>query len=80
MQEPSIRLGCRFCDRDDKDFLTAEQLELAKAEGWTDIEPNQTEEAALQTYDHPSAEPPGFSVFDWQTHEGTCPDCQDEDS
>ena len=75
-----IRLGCQHCDRSDKDGITAEQLEQAIAEGWTDIEPVQTEEEAEKTYEDPSEQPPGFCVLEWETHLGTCPDCQDEDA
>jgi hypothetical protein len=68
-----IRLACLYCSRDDCDGIE----DLAEAPGWTDIQEVQTFAESCQTYDDPADAPPGFSIFDWWTHLGTCPECQD---
>lgn len=72
----AIRLGCAGgCLRDDCDGIR----EIPP--GWTDITEHQSLKDALSTYDDPGdPEPPkGYSVLDWETHFGICPDCQDVD-
>ncbi len=79
MDSATIRLACEACGRDDKDFITPEQLEQCKAEGWTDINQVQSFEESCRTYDDPAEAPDGFDVTAWYTHVGTCPDCQTEE-
>ncbi len=67
-----IRLGCRNCDRDDMDLITAAQLRAAKKAGWQDVDRVQTFAQACRTYDDPADAPPGYSVLDWWTHLGIC--------
>jgi hypothetical protein len=74
----TIRLACLDCDRQDKDKITAEQLEQCKAEGWTDIAKTQSYEQSCRTYDNPADAPEGYDVTAWYTHLGVCPDCQEE--
>ena len=64
-----IRLGCHRCDRDDFDGVET----LPK--DWCDIQEVQSYEDAMHEI---SANDPG-SAFDWQTHLGTCPECQVHD-
>lgn len=73
--DATVRLACSACDRSDKDYITAQGLEQAVTEGWTDIEEVQSYEAACRevAVDDKS----GASVFEWWTTLGTCPDCQD---
>ena len=78
LDETSIRLACASCDRDDMDGITPEQLEQAKAQGWTGIEDVQSHDDSMQTYDNPDDAPAGFDITAWYTHLGTCPDCQDD--
>lgn len=67
-----IRLACAYCSRDDCDGIT----NLKAAVGWTDIGRVQSYRQACKTYDDPSKAPAGYSIFDWWTHLGVCPDCQ----
>ncbi len=69
----TIRLGCVACDRDDKDFINAEELEVCKAEGWTDITEQRSYAEASRIVEFGD---PTMSVFDWETHLGICPDCK----
>lgn len=71
----TIRLACSVCDRDDMDGITPDQLAELLLDGWEDISAYQSFEDSCRTYDHPADEPPGYSVFDWFTHLGTCPEC-----
>lgn len=64
-----IRLACLICDREDCDGIKCVPKD------WHDVERVQTLRQARKTYDDPSKAPPGFSVFDWWTHLGVCPDC-----
>ena len=45
---------------------------------WTDIEEVRSLRDALSTYDDEGDPdpPPGFSLCDWETHCGLCPECQ----
>ena len=52
MTTANIRLACEQCDRDDKDYITPEQLEQCKAEGWMDINEVQSFEESTRTYEH----------------------------
>ncbi len=65
-----IRLSCSKCFRDDFDGV-----KLFPG-GWLGIEEVQSLEASLTTYEDGETEPPGYSVFDWETHSGLCPECQ----
>lgn len=72
-KEGPVRLVCRGCNQ---------QLDGIPAvpEGWRDVNEVQSLESSLTTYDGPDdpTPPRGYSVFDWETHEGLCPDCPDE--
>lgn len=71
MVTTKIRLACQYCFRDDCDMIN----EIPP--GWTDVSEEQTFEQACATYDGPGeTPPPGFSLFDWFTHLGTCPECK----
>ncbi len=58
----NIRLACEQCDRDDKDFITPEQLEQCKAEGWADINEVRSFEEATRTCDQRADDPDGFDI------------------
>ena len=62
LDDTTIRLACGACDRDDMDGITPEQLEQAKAEGWTGIEEVQSYDDSMQTCDNPDDAPPEFAV------------------
>jgi hypothetical protein len=65
------RLGCGGgCFRDDFDGVKELPAD------WEDIREERSLKDALTTYDDPDDEPPGFSISDWETHFGLCPDCQ----
>ena len=71
-----IRLECSECD-EQHDGITPEELAQL---GWSDVREIQSYEEACRTYDDPADEPPGYSVLDWQTHIGLCPECAKEHS
>jgi hypothetical protein len=73
-----IRLACMECDRDDCDGITPAQLKAAIKNGWKEIERVRTYREACKTYHDPEDEPPGFSVLEWWTHIGYCPECAKE--
>jgi hypothetical protein len=60
VDEASIRLACAACDRDNMDGITPEQLEQAKAQGWTGIEEVQSCDESMQSYDKPVYAGPVF--------------------
>ena len=66
-----IRLGCHRCDREDFDGVDALPSD------WGDIH-------EIQSYDEATREISfgelTSSPLDWQTHLGTCPECQSEDN
>lgn len=66
-----IRLGCQYCDRDDYDGVDELPAD------WIDIIEVQSFEESQRPRDLSSV--PGMSPFDWQTHLGVCPDCQQLD-
>ena len=70
MTENRIRLGCNGCDRDDFDGVAEIPTD------WIDINEVQTFEAAREEV---SWHDKTTSPFDWQTHLGTCPECQKEE-
>ena len=78
MTTETVRLACVYCNREDKDGITPEELEKCRAEGWTDITEVQTYEESMQTYENPDDAPQGFDVMAWHTHLGVCPDCQED--
>ncbi len=61
-----IRLGCIHCDRNDFDGVD----KLPK--DWDDVSRVRSLEEALREVDEDDTT---RSVFDWQTHLGTCPEC-----
>lgn len=65
------RLGCSNCFRDDFDGVKALPTD------WKDVCEKQSLTAALTTYEsEEDGEPPaGYSVLDWETHVGLCPEC-----
>jgi hypothetical protein len=62
-----IRLGCQHCDRSDFDGVD----KLPK--DWDDVSRVRSLEEALREVDEDDTT---RSVFDWQTHLGTCPECK----
>ena len=68
----TIRLACMLCDRQDFDGISPKELARAIASGWQEVGRVQTYAEASRTYIDP---PPGYSVFDWWTHLGWCPEC-----
>ncbi len=68
-----IRLGCRNCFREDMDGIR-----LFPGD-WEDIGEAQSLRDSLSTYDgndYDDPPPPGYSVLDWWTHLGNCPECR----
>ena len=65
-----IRLGCDHCDRNDFDGV----LELPK--DWLNITEVQSWEESQRPVD---SDEENRSVFEWQTHLGTCPECNAEE-
>jgi hypothetical protein len=78
MTMTTIRLACSECDRQDFDGISLEQLQQAKADGWSDISEMQSYEESCRTYENPADAPPGFDVTAWWTHLGVCPECNEE--
>ena len=73
LKRGSIRLACLGgCFRDDHDGI------WVLPSDWTDIEEVQSLQDSLSVYDDDDDDPapPGYSVMDWETHAGLCPDCQ----
>ena len=62
-----IRLGCQYCDRSDFDGVD----KLPK--DWDDVSRVRSLEEALREVDEDDTT---RSVFDWETHLGTCPECK----
>ena len=62
-----IRLGCQHCDRSDFDGVD----KLPK--DWDDVSRVRSLKEALREVDKDDTT---RSVFDWQTHLGTCPECK----
>ena len=74
-----VRLACEFCDRDDCDWMTHDELEdCLWIGGWTAIQQFQDLEFSQEIYEDLDEAPEGWSVLDWYTHLGICPDCQNE--
>jgi hypothetical protein len=71
----TIRLACVDCDRSDKDGITADELSECVRLGWAGVRRYQSYEDSVRAYDDPAEAPPGYSVLDWFTHLGTCPEC-----
>lgn len=80
----TIRLACNSCDRDDGDGISEVELSACIAAGWRDVHQVQTYEQACYTWEpDENGEPPqpdGYSVLDWMTHYGTCPECAGEEA
>jgi len=65
-----IRLACSSCDRDD--FDGAKRV----PKNWADVIRVQSwKESQRVNADGDRS----FSSFEWYTHLGTCPECQEED-
>ncbi len=62
-----IRLGCIHCDRSDYDGVDA------LPNDWEEIEEVRSLEEATREV---AIDDQTRSVFDWQTHLGVCPECQ----
>jgi len=77
-QTLTIRLACSECSRDDMDGISQEQLDAAIRGGWGRVRQVQTYEESITVYDDPADAPPGYSVLDWFTHIGVCPECSKE--
>jgi hypothetical protein len=43
--------------------------------GWREVEEVQSYAAACKTHRTTATQPKRYSVFDWWTHLGWCPDC-----
>lgn len=71
----TIRLACSACNRDDMDGVMEEDLEAAKVAGWRSVIEVQSYEDSIKTYEDEEDPPPGYSVLDWYTHIGLCPEC-----
>ncbi len=67
----TIRLGCMYCDRNDYDGVDAFPND------WDEIEEVRSLEQATREV---AVDDQTRSVFDWQTHLGDCPDCQNTHS
>ena len=75
MSKPTIRLACMECDRSDFDGITLPQLREAIRNGWKEVEREQTYRQACKTYSSKERARRDYSVFEWWTHLGRCPDC-----
>lgn len=77
-----IKLGCFNCDDESLNGISEAELEQAIAAGWTEIEYEQSYENSMLCeesynalgFDH-GKHRATFSVLDWWTHLGLCPDC-----
>jgi len=78
MPQATIRLACTHCDRSDFDFITRRQLREAIRNGWKDVKRVQTYQQACKTYSGQEKAPRSYSLFEWWTHFGLCPDCAEE--
>lgn len=67
------RLGCQSCDRGDFDGVKR------LPRNWDDVRRIQSLKESLTTYEG-ERPPPGFSVMDWETHMGICPDCREDET
>ena len=74
-----IRLECGNFGCAQHDGITPAQLNALKAIGWTGVRQVRSWSESVKTYDDPADEPPGYSVFDWETHVGLCPACSAKD-
>lgn len=72
-EDAMIRIGCTVCDAAEDEIP---DLTQATADGWTHIEEVQSYEEACTEVD---TNDQTRSVFDWQTHPGTCPRCSEVD-
>ena len=70
-RRPPIRLACVSCDRDDYDGV----WRLPK--DWADVSREQTLADSLREVAEGDS---SRSVFDWHTHTGYCPECQQAES
>jgi len=69
MNEGRIRLACTGCDRSDFDGVQR------VPKSWADVHRVQSYRDSKRVV--PDGDP-SFSVLEWYTHLGTCPDCQVE--
>lgn len=70
-REPPFRLACVSCDRDDYDGV------YRLPQNWTDIQKVQSLAESKEPVEEGDST---RSLFDWHTHEGYCPECQQADS
>lgn len=70
----TVRLSCMECFGADHDGISEVELSALIAAGWRNVEQVQTLEQSLTVYDADEA-PANYSVFDWETHRGVCPEC-----
>lgn len=70
-RRPPIRLACVSCDRDDYDGV------WRFPKNWTDIQKWQTLSESMKEVAEGDSR---RSAFDWFTHSGYCPECQQADS
>lgn len=62
-----IRLACMFCDREDFDGVGTLPSD------WFAVDEVQSYEESIREADLSDTK---ISVFDWYTHLGVCPECQ----
>lgn len=80
--EKCVRLMCEECLRDDFDGITEADLEQLKAtwedivevQSWHDSITEWTAEQRRQQWESGDER----HSLDWETHQGTCPECQHE--
>lgn len=71
-----VRIACMSCDTEELDHVTVDALFQCIEDGWIGVSYRQTYEESRATYNGAGEEaPPDFSLFDWYTHMGTCPEC-----
>ena len=69
-REPPFRLACISCDRSDYDGV------YRLPQNWTEIQKFQSLAEPKKEVEEGDT---SRSLFDWHTHEGYCPDCQNEE-
>jgi len=70
-RQPPIRLACASCDREDDDGV----WRLPK--DWIGIQKWQTLSDSLRCVEEVNSQQ---NLFEWYTHMGYCPECQELDS
>ena len=71
----TIRLACATCDRHDCNGISAAELKHAIKNGWKEVSRVQNYRESCKTCTNSDDAPRGYSVFEWWTHLGLCPEC-----